>query len=159
MDSTQNLYVKTLSLAKQNQKGANERFIQFKDRRNQSSSKTSISPSLKNLQTKIFPQRQAFIHLNRVIDKGLNGFTLTEVLAVVAIVGVLSSIALPNYINQLNRTRQSEAAAAITQLQNSIISYADENGEYPDTWANRNEVAAIMTPSGVTSQITLGKWS
>ncbi|MDB4677849.1 prepilin-type N-terminal cleavage/methylation domain-containing protein [Synechococcus sp. AH-551-A21] len=81
-----------------------------------------------------------------------NGFTLTEILAVIVIVGILSTIALPNYLNQLNRTRQSEAAAAITQLQNAIVAYADENGIYPTSWNDLNEVAAIMTPSGVTSQ-------
>ena len=80
------------------------------------------------------------------------GFTLTELLAVIAIVGVLSSIALPNYLSQLNRTRQNEASSAITQLQNAIVAFADENGVYPTSWKDLNEVAAIMTPSGVTSQ-------
>ena len=80
------------------------------------------------------------------------GFTLTELLAVIAIVGILSSIALPNYLSQLNRTRQNEASSAITQLQNAIVAFADENGVYPTSWKDLNEVAAIMTPSGVTSQ-------
>ncbi len=81
-----------------------------------------------------------------------NGFTLTEALAVIVIVGILSSIALPNYLNQLARTRQSEAAASITQLQNAIVAFADENGIYPTEWIELNEVAAIMTPSGATTQ-------
>ena len=77
---------------------------------------------------------------------------MTEVLAVIVIVGILSSIALPNYLNQLNRTRQSEAAAAMTQLKNAIVAFADENGVYPTSWKDLNEVAAIMTPSGATTQ-------
>lgn len=81
-----------------------------------------------------------------------NGFTLTEAVAVIAIVGILSSIALPNYLNQLTRTRQSEAASSITQLQNAIVAFADENGIYPTSWKDLNEVAAIMTPSGATTQ-------
>ena len=81
-----------------------------------------------------------------------NGFTLPELLASTVIVGILSSIALPNYLNQLNRTRQNEASSAITQLQNAIVAFADENGVYPTSWKDLNEVAAIMTPSGVTSQ-------
>ena len=85
------------------------------------------------------------------------GFTLTEVLAVVVIVGILSSIALPNYLSQLNRTRQNEASSAITQLQNAIVAFADENGVYPTSWKDLNEVAAIMTPSGVTSQDDFNK--
>ena len=84
-----------------------------------------------------------------VFDKGL---TLTELLAVIVIVGILSSIALPNYLSQLTRTRQNEAASSITQLQNAIVAFADENGIYPTSWKDLNEVAAIMTPSGVTTQ-------
>jgi type II secretion system protein G len=80
------------------------------------------------------------------------GFTLTELLAVIVIVGILSSIALPNYLSQLNRTRQNEAASSITQLQNAIVAFADENGIYPTSWKDLNEVAAIMTPSGITTQ-------
>jgi prepilin-type N-terminal cleavage/methylation domain-containing protein len=80
------------------------------------------------------------------------GFTLTEVLSATVIVGILSSIALPNYLNQLTRTRQSEASSYITQLQNVIVAFADENGVYPTSWKDLNEVAAIMTPSGVTTQ-------
>ena len=89
--------------------------------------------------------------------KNENGFTLTELLAAITIVGILGSIALPNYLNQLNRTRQSEAAAAMTQLKNAIVAFADENGVYPTSWKDLNEVAAIMTPSGVTSQNDFNK--
>ena len=81
-----------------------------------------------------------------------NGFTLVEVLATIVIVGILASIALPNYLSQLNRTRQSETASLITQLQNAIVTFADENGIYPTSWKDLNEVAAIMTPSGATTQ-------
>lgn len=79
---------------------------------------------------------------------GQSGFTLSEVLITIVIVGILSSIALPNFLTQIRRTRQNEAATTITQLQSTIISYADENGTYPTSWKDLNEVAAIMTPSG-----------
>ena len=81
-----------------------------------------------------------------------NGYTLVEVLTTVVIVGILASLALPNYLNQLTRTRQSEASSSITQLQNAIVAFADENGVYPTSWKDLNEVAAIMTPSGITTQ-------
>ena len=157
MNSTQNLYVKTLSLAGKKRKGAHGSFVQLKHRGNQSSSRTSISTSLKKLQTKTFRQGRAFIYPDSDIYSRLNGFTLTEVLAVVAIIGVLSAIALPNYINQSHRARQSEAAASLTQLQNAIVAFADENGVYPTSWKDLNEVAAIMTPSGATTQNNFGK--
>ena len=89
---------------------------------------------------------------NRIYITSNNGFTLTETLIVTLLVGILSSVALPNYLNQLNRTRQDEASSSIAQLQNAIVAFADENGVYPTSWKDLNEVAAIMTPSGVTSQ-------
>ena len=92
----------------------------------------------------------------KIKQKGIcndaDGFSLTEVIAATVIIGIMSSIALPNYLNHLTRTRQSEASSSITQLQNAIVAFADENGIYPTSWKDLNEVAAIMTPSGITTQ-------
>ena len=88
--------------------------------------------------------------------KVMNGFTLAEVLITVAIVGILSSLALPNYFRQIQKTRQSEAVAAMSQLQNTIVGYVDENGIHPNNWKELNETSAIMTPTGPTDQNNLG---
>jgi type IV pilus assembly protein PilA len=88
--------------------------------------------------------------------KAMNGFTLVEVLITVAIVGILSSLALPNYFRQLQKTRQSEAVASMSQLQNTIVGYVDENGIHPNNWKELNETSAIMTPTGPAAQNNLG---
>jgi prepilin-type N-terminal cleavage/methylation domain-containing protein len=77
-----------------------------------------------------------------------SGFTLTECIATISIVGILSSIALPNYINQVNRTRQNETASVISQIQTTIAAYADEFGVLPTSWADLNNTNAIMTENG-----------
>ena len=76
------------------------------------------------------------------------GFTMIEVMITTAIVGILSSIALPNYINQVNRTRQNEAASTISQIQTTIASYADEFGVLPTSWSELNDTSAVMTDNG-----------
>lgn len=81
-------------------------------------------------------------------NKRLDGFTLTEMLITVSILGILSTIALPNYLNQVNRTRQNEAASTISQIQTTIASYADEFGVLPDSWAELNDTSAVMTDDG-----------
>ena len=77
-----------------------------------------------------------------------NGFTMTEMLVTTAMVGILSSIALPNYLNQVNRSRQNEAASTISQIQTTIAAYADEFGELPKSWAELNDTSAVMTDDG-----------
>ena len=76
------------------------------------------------------------------------GFTLAELLITTAIIGILSSIALPNYLNQVNRSRQNEAASTVAQIQTTIASYADEFGVLPTSWDELNETSAIMTDDG-----------
>lgn len=76
------------------------------------------------------------------------GFTLTEMMITIVIVGILSSVALPNYLNQVNRTRQREAASTISQIQTTIASYADEFGVLPTSWAELNDTSAVMTDDG-----------
>ena len=78
------------------------------------------------------------------------GFSLSELLATVSIVGILSSIALPNYFEQVQRTRQNEAASTISQIQTTIASYADEFGVLPDSWAELNDTSAVMTDDGAS---------
>lgn len=77
-----------------------------------------------------------------------DGFTITELIITIVIIGILSSIALPNYFKNFQKARQNEATTIVTQLQNAIVSYVDENGIHPKGWKNINEVSAIMTPSG-----------
>ena len=76
------------------------------------------------------------------------GFTLVEVIAAVVIVGILSTLALPSYLKQINRTRQNETAATIAQIQTTISAYSDEFGELPETWKELNDISAIMTKDG-----------
>ena len=86
--------------------------------------------------------------LNRKPQSQNKGFSLTELLTAVAIVGILSSIALPNYVGQVNRSRQNEAASTISQIQTTIASYADEFGLLPTSWADLNDTSAVMTNDG-----------
>ena len=77
-----------------------------------------------------------------------NGFSLPELLATVSIVGILSSIALPNYLNQVNRSRQNETAGTIALIQTNITAYADEFGLLPTSWADLSNTSAVMTDNG-----------
>lgn len=79
-------------------------------------------------------------------------FTLHELMITVSIVGILSTIALPNYLNQINRTRQNEAVSTISQIQTTIATYADEFGLLPESWADLNDINAVMTDKGPSKE-------
>ena len=95
------------------------------------------------------PTRQGWPLDNKLpIQQSNRGFTLTETIIAVAIVGILSSIAAPNYLNQVDRTRQKEAAAIVSQIQTTIAAYADEFGALPTSWADLSEINTISTANG-----------
>ena len=61
------------------------------------------------------------------------GFTLIEVMLVVAIVAVLSAIALPSYQEYIRRGHRAEARAALLQAAQWLERAATATGTYPLT--------------------------
>ena len=81
-----------------------------------------------------------------------NGFTMPELLASIAIVGIASSIAVPSHMGQIEKARQNEATATIAQIQTTIASYSDEFGALPTSWKELSSTSAIMTTNGPADQ-------
>ena len=81
-------------------------------------------------------------------SKAGKGFTLSEMMVTVGVVGILSAAAIPNFIRQLQKTHQNEAAAAVAQIQSTIVAYTDEYGVEPSTWSDLSEISAVMTSTG-----------
>lgn len=58
------------------------------------------------------------------------GFTLIELMVVVAIVAILSAIAIPSYRSYILRTHRKEAMAALQGLAQAMERYHVQNGTY-----------------------------
>jgi type IV pilus assembly protein PilE len=61
------------------------------------------------------------------------GFTLVELMVVVAIVAILAAVATPAYINYLNRVKQSEATSLLLTARIEMEEFFTDNNHYART--------------------------
>ena len=79
------------------------------------------------------------------------GFTLIELMIVIAIIGILAAIALPAYQDYVARSQMSEAMNLAGGQKSAVTEYHSNKGEWPST----NTLAGIaVTASGSNGVIT-----
>lgn len=77
-----------------------------------------------------------------------SGFTLLELLVTVLILGILSSIALPNYNKSVEKARATEAMNMIKSANDAVYAYAAERNKCPASF----EKILVSIPGAKTSQ-------
>ncbi len=73
-----------------------------------------------------------------------SGFTLVELIVVVMIIGILSSIAIPSFMSAGDKAKQQEASTLVSSYIKAAQAYYTENSESPRNAGNLAQYVAVV---------------
>jgi len=114
------------------------------------------------------------VHPMTVCDR--RGFTLIELMIVLTVIGILASIAVPNYQRSVIRAREAVLSDTLFTLRKAIDEYYADKGRYPDAlsdlvakrylrevpsdpFTRRNDTWVTVAPAETPAEGTAGETS
>ena len=92
--------------------------------------------------------------------KGEKGFTLIELMIVVAIIGILAAIAIPNFLNLKDKAIFGTAKANVDVLRSVLASYAadSDTNRYPVGDMSFAQIKSLLPVANLPVAETDAKW-
>ena len=85
------------------------------------------------------------------IKKTKQGFTLIEVMIVIAVVGMLAAVAIPAYLDYMGKSKVSECNMAFAGFHTQATIFKVHKGKWPE---KLNEIEGIVTAGNFISYVS-----
>lgn len=89
------------------------------------------------------------------MKKVQQGFTLIELMIVVAIIGILAAVALPAYQDYTIRAQVSEGASLMSGAKNAVTDFWADRGTFPGSNASAGLAAAGSIQGSYVTQVAV----
>ena len=91
---------------------------------------------------------------------GSRGFTLLEMMIVIVIIGILAAIAMPRFDGYLQKTRRTDARAALLEIasmqERLFFERSQYSGALGDAWSNMDGTAFVSNEGFYVLTLALG---
>lgn len=102
--------------------------------------------------------------MRSAVRRAQAGFTLIEIMVVVAIIGILALIIVPNVVGKDDQARVTSTKASLSSVANALELYKLDNYRYPGTEAgldalvNRSPEARVFPDGGYLKKSPVDSW-